>query len=397
MQWVHDNISNFGGDPKNVTIFGESAGGASVHLHAYAEHANKLFHKAIMQSGLANMEWVFAANPEYKARRMAQLLGLQNAQSCSAKEVLAFLQSEHTTPTGILQNTLAVMTPDEKRRGLPLIFKPVVEQAESPDSFITQPIRELLAQPNKLKMPTIMGLNGGEGQAMFLNARRKLKQFDADLARFIPRNLPIDLENQTVVKEVEHKMRQFYFNGQSFASNKPEVHDRVVKLLSDYHFTIDFHLAAETQVRLQPEAPLYCYRFNYVGEHNMYKNLFQMQQLYGACHGDELHYLFQMAGDESKWSEDDAMVAKQFAWLWANFAKCGNPTTSEAELKWDPIKKPLSDKDNFEMNYLLMDKEFKMMKNPEMDSVQFWREMYAQYESNKNAPQLDYSRLSAKL
>jgi carboxylesterase type B len=49
MEWVRDNISHFGGDPSNLTIYGESAGGASVHSHIIAGKA--IFTRAIMQSG----------------------------------------------------------------------------------------------------------------------------------------------------------------------------------------------------------------------------------------------------------------------------------------------------------------------------------------------------------
>lgn len=51
LQWVQDNIDSFGGDPDNVTIFGESAGGASVLTHIASPESEDLFHKAIIQSG----------------------------------------------------------------------------------------------------------------------------------------------------------------------------------------------------------------------------------------------------------------------------------------------------------------------------------------------------------
>ena len=54
LEWVRDNISAFGGDPDNVTIFGESAGGCSVTLLQTAPIAQGLFHKAISQSGTAS-------------------------------------------------------------------------------------------------------------------------------------------------------------------------------------------------------------------------------------------------------------------------------------------------------------------------------------------------------
>jgi len=54
LKWVKENIANFGGDPNNITIFGESAGGMSVAILLSISRAKGLFHKAIIQSGAAN-------------------------------------------------------------------------------------------------------------------------------------------------------------------------------------------------------------------------------------------------------------------------------------------------------------------------------------------------------
>ncbi|XP_042205829.1 juvenile hormone esterase-like isoform X1 [Homarus americanus] len=57
LTWVRDNIGHFGGDSKRVTIFGGSAGGASVQLLMFNPHAEGLFSRAIMQSGSALSPW----------------------------------------------------------------------------------------------------------------------------------------------------------------------------------------------------------------------------------------------------------------------------------------------------------------------------------------------------
>ncbi|CAL8317780.1 unnamed protein product [Lota lota] len=68
--WVHRNIRSFGGDPDNVTLFGESAGAASVSLQSLSPHNKGLFKRAISQSGVALCPWAVNRNP----RRVAEMV-----------------------------------------------------------------------------------------------------------------------------------------------------------------------------------------------------------------------------------------------------------------------------------------------------------------------------------
>jgi para-nitrobenzyl esterase len=92
LAWVRDNIAAFGGDPDNVTIFGESGGGAKVSTLLAMPSAKGLFHKAIIQSGAS-----LRANGRDEATRLARLLlaelGLTDAQTaqlqhCDARTLL---------------------------------------------------------------------------------------------------------------------------------------------------------------------------------------------------------------------------------------------------------------------------------------------------------------------
>lgn len=70
LEWVRDNIGNFGGDPGNVTIFGQSGGGSKVSTLMAMPAAKGLFHRAIVQSGSGLMQ----ATPEASAKLAAALL-----------------------------------------------------------------------------------------------------------------------------------------------------------------------------------------------------------------------------------------------------------------------------------------------------------------------------------
>uniref|UniRef100_A0A1B0CB76 Carboxylic ester hydrolase n=1 Tax=Lutzomyia longipalpis TaxID=7200 RepID=A0A1B0CB76_LUTLO len=74
IKWCKDNAAFFGGDPENVTLFGESAGGCSVHYHMISSKSRGLFHRAVVMSGTALNCW--SVVPEHNwAHRLAIALG----------------------------------------------------------------------------------------------------------------------------------------------------------------------------------------------------------------------------------------------------------------------------------------------------------------------------------
>ena len=76
LKWIHNHISDFGGDPQKVTIFGESAGAASVGYHLLSPGSEQFFRYAIMQSATPAAPWAFVEPEEMKeiSYKLAELV-----------------------------------------------------------------------------------------------------------------------------------------------------------------------------------------------------------------------------------------------------------------------------------------------------------------------------------
>ncbi|XP_011495825.1 PREDICTED: juvenile hormone esterase-like isoform X1 [Ceratosolen solmsi marchali] len=153
LQWVNKNIKHFGGDPSNITIFGESAGGSSVHYLTLSSLATGLFHKAISHSGVACNPWACTSDIQ-NAYKLCKNLG---KDSTDPKELVDFLRSIDCTKIIQAQEN---MRSYENRLYCTVVFGPGVDN-KSKEPFM--PIHPLKAMEKGINVPLIIGCNVCEG------------------------------------------------------------------------------------------------------------------------------------------------------------------------------------------------------------------------------------------
>lgn len=118
LRWVRNNIAQFGGDPDNVTLFGESAGGCSVHYHMVSSQSRQLFRRAIVMSGCTLNNWSTVPR-RGMAERLAKALGW-NGKGGEA-EVLKVLRAAPAEE--IIKHQDLLLTPNVRIRSNDMVSK----------------------------------------------------------------------------------------------------------------------------------------------------------------------------------------------------------------------------------------------------------------------------------
>ncbi|XP_077979545.1 neuroligin-2-like [Glandiceps talaboti] len=341
LQWVNDNIHYFGGDNSSITLFGQSAGAASVGLQVISPKAKGLFHRAIAQSGSAFVPFGFKLPPYdivKNTKRLAEMMDCPTEPSDQLVECLR-TRNAYEIATASSSFTEGDMVP----------FCPIVD---GPGGFMPDDPYTMMVNGDYNKVPWLSGYTRHENGYTLLvipgvnnNGISKKKFEDLITTRVV--NSRVYNENgagdDTVAYNDIFNSINFRYTPWKNPDDGIELRDSYVKVSVDRGYMAGVYL--QTRLIAEDSVPTYFYRFDYMSETN------PLPSWTGVVHGEELFYLFGVPYENDRrrdWTDLDRSMSDTVMSLWTNFAKYGNPTSDGETIpnidhKWKTFDPETSD------------------------------------------------------
>ncbi|XP_059619414.1 juvenile hormone esterase-like [Phlebotomus argentipes] len=348
LKWVQQNIRAFGGDKDQVTIFGESAGGASVtYLMSYPS-ARGLFHRAIAQSGTYDNPWAFWDT----AQALQSTVKLAEELRCDRLRHQNFTKLAECLQQKSVENILEATSRLVKWMGKPItVFPPSLEK-DREGAFLTEPPKTMHVN-HSLKIPLLIGLTSDEGAyvtASILGKPRFVQDLHERWNEVLPLLLYYNNFNEAKRAEITSSISNFYFGGKS-GRLAMEVTQNFTDMFTDFIMLkgMDEYLRRRFQEGTK-SADTFVYLFSHRGEGSFSDILAGPNSMnYGVAHCDELLYLFPLLDKpifRAAPSMQDIFIQERMVKLWVNFATTGRPTPVEnVDVEW-------SSADKFPLDYL---------------------------------------------
>ncbi|XP_077423118.1 cholinesterase-like [Vanacampus margaritifer] len=306
LQWVASNIVAFGGDPSRVTIFGESAGSASVGYHLLSPGSHDLFQRAVMQSGSPNAPWASASKSVIYERsmRLATLIGCTTS---SPAQLDVCLQT--ADPSVITSKQFDVLT---EPNILPNPFGPTVDGDFLPDKV------EVLLQSHILpKKDVFFGLNKNEGPYFLLYGAPGFNLTGESLItkKEFMEGVRLAMPGSDAAAE---EGAIFHYTDWTDEHNRMKNRESLGNLVGDRLFVCPLLEFAHRYSQQGGRSFLYFF------DHQSSINPWPAWM--GVLHGYEIEFVFGMPLNVTwGYTKTEVNMTKKFLKHWANFARTGNP------------------------------------------------------------------------
>jgi len=295
LEWVQKNIAAFGGDPNNVTIFGQSAGGVAVHSLMTIPDARGLFHKAISQSGGGrdgvltgrpinrdNVDALYPVSAETIGVNFARKHGIEGTDEIALAKLRA-LSVEEIVDGG---------QENDGEGGARIYSGPILD-----GQFVVETAESAYKAGRQAKIPLIIGNCSGEVSGAFISLSDTKEALFAQFG------------------ELQDEAKAVYD-----PDGSKEFNEVITKFNTDWVWAEPARFIARTFIA--EGEPAYIYQFGYVPDS------MKEWMKYGAGHGSEIGYVFNKL--HARWgaseaTEEEKKLAQIMNTYWANFAKTGNP------------------------------------------------------------------------
>jgi para-nitrobenzyl esterase len=335
LRWVRDNIEAFGGDPDNVTIFGQSAGSGSVCMHLVSPGSRGLFHRAVSQSGGCT-----TGRATDRAAVDEQHVAFASERGCEGDDVLDCLRAKPVDE--IVDMEFVLRTGGMERLRQSFDFGVVVD---GEGGFLPEPAGDLFDRGELARVPYMLGSTNDESKLYYLSA-------------------PVPSSDEEYVAEINDRYGDFaerVLEIYPISRFDGDYREAMARIATDSGMVCSTHETARRAVRAG--LPVYMFNFNIPWS--------IARDLMGACHASEISHVF---GTPLRETEENIQVAEVMNTYWATFARTGDPNYQGAPVVWPRFEPDENDDDQ----RIQFDPDYEILDSFRKQECALWRDWYAQ-------------------